>query len=132
MAKELRSGRLRGCAAASSNAAAVRRSRHLIGDDAVVCAHYASADLGLLAVGVAAAENVIDTFVDFARASTAGIGAGLIDAATYFGIDATAPPRRARPPSSARPSWTAEEHALTCLLQGDVLLLNVSRNVFGH
>ena len=60
------------------------------GDDTVLVAHYASAELGVFrALGWSQPKHVIDTFTEF-RARVNGLpqGAGLIDAAAYFGIDA--------------------------------------------
>jgi hypothetical protein len=60
------------------------------GDDTVLVAHYASAELGVFrALGWPQPKHVIDTFTEF-RARVNGLpqGAGLIDAAAYFGIDA--------------------------------------------
>ncbi|MET4514306.1 DNA polymerase [Bradyrhizobium sp. I1.7.5] len=60
------------------------------GDDTLLVAHYASAELGVYrALGWPQPRFVLDTFTEF-RARTNGLAqaAGLIDAAAYFGIDA--------------------------------------------
>lgn len=130
VAKELRSGRVWRlcCGEFGTQQPFPAQPPFPIGDDAVVCAHYASADLGCFwPLGWQQPKNVIDTFVEFrARINGRYHGAGLIDAATYFGIDAieSAAKKSMVAIILRGPPWTAEEQALIVhYCEGDVLLL---------
>jgi hypothetical protein len=98
------------------------------GDDTLVVAHYASAEMGVFrALGWPQPKYVLDTFTEF-RARTNGRhqGASLIAAATYFGIDAieSAAKKSMVAIILRGPPWTAEEQAaILRYCEGDVLLL---------
>ena len=98
------------------------------GDDTVLVAHYASAELGVFrALGWSQPKHVIDTFTEF-RARVNGLpqGAGLIDAAAYFGIDAIESlAKKSMVALILRgPPWSAEEWAeILHYCESDVRLL---------
>ena len=98
------------------------------GDDTVLVAHYASAELGVFrALGWPQPKHVIDTFTEF-RARVNGLpqGAGLIDAAAYFGIDAIESlAKKSMVALILRgPPWSAEEWAeILHYCESDVRLL---------
>ena len=98
------------------------------GDDTLVVAHYASAELGVFrALGWPQPKYVLDTFTEF-RARTNGRhhGASLIAAATYFGIDAIeSAAKKSMVATILRgPPWSAEEQAaILRYCESDVLLL---------
>ncbi len=98
------------------------------GDDTLVVAHYASAELGVFrALGWPQPKYILDTFTEF-RARTNGRhhAAGLIAAATYFGLDAigSAAKKSMVAVILRGPPWSAEEQAaILRYCEGDVLLL---------
>ncbi len=109
------------------------------GDDTVLVAHYASAELGVFrALGWSQPKHVIDTFTEF-RARVNGLpqGAGLIDAAAYFGIDAIESlAKKSMVALILRgPPWSAEEWAeILHYCESDVRLLEraVAGDAAGH
>lgn len=98
------------------------------GDDTVIVAHYASAEMGVFrALGWPQPKFVLDTFTEF-RARTNGLpqGAGLIDAAAYFGIDSIESLAKKNMVALILrgPPWSAEEWVeILRYCESDVLLL---------
>ena len=98
------------------------------GDDTLMFAHYSSADLGCFwPLGWPQPKYVLDTFTEFrARINGRYRGAGLIDAALYFGIDAieSAAKKSMVAIILRGPPWSAEEQAaIVAYCESDVLLL---------